>query len=60
MLLLLVITLFGQRQNEMFVFFFVDTSAGPIVIQVRTDASVTGRGFKLFYMQNPCPRMLRQ
>lgn len=42
------------------VFFSVDTSGGPIVIQVRTDSSVTGRGFKLFYMQNRCPGMRRQ
>ncbi|XP_044260176.1 uncharacterized protein LOC123008447 [Tribolium madens] len=32
-----------------------DSSAGPIVIPVRTDGSVTGRGFKLFYTQNRCP-----
>ncbi|XP_063924237.1 uncharacterized protein LOC135138242 [Zophobas morio] len=32
-----------------------DTSGGPIVIPVRTDDSVTGRGFKLFYTQNRCP-----
>ncbi|EFA05241.2 hypothetical protein TcasGA2_TC015389 [Tribolium castaneum] len=31
-----------------------DSSAGPIVIPVRTDGSVTGRGFKLFYTQNRC------
>ncbi|KAJ8979796.1 hypothetical protein NQ317_001285 [Molorchus minor] len=31
-----------------------DTGAGPIVIPVRTDSSVTGLGFKLFYTQNPC------
>nr|CAH7729702.1 unnamed protein product [Callosobruchus chinensis] len=31
-----------------------DTSAGPIVIPVRTDFSRTGLGFKLFYMQNLC------
>lgn len=46
------------KQNS--IGFFVDTTAGPIVIHVRTDASITGRGFKLFYMQNPCPRMRRQ
>ncbi|KAL1502846.1 hypothetical protein ABEB36_007930 [Hypothenemus hampei] len=32
-----------------------DTSTGPIVINVRTNGNVTGLGFKLFYIQNPCP-----
>ncbi|XP_066153722.1 uncharacterized protein [Euwallacea fornicatus] len=32
----------------------VDTSTGPIVINVRTNANVTGLGFKLFYVQNVC------
>ncbi|XP_030764365.1 uncharacterized protein LOC115888705 [Sitophilus oryzae] len=32
----------------------VDTSAGPIVINVRTNGNVTGLGFKLYYTQNPC------
>ncbi|XP_065173022.1 uncharacterized protein [Atheta coriaria] len=31
-----------------------DTSGGPIIIPVRTNAASTGRGFKLFYTQNPC------
>ncbi|XP_017770277.1 PREDICTED: uncharacterized protein LOC108558006 [Nicrophorus vespilloides] len=31
-----------------------DMSNGPIVIPVKTSGSGTGRGFKLFYMQNKC------
>ncbi|XP_044762650.1 uncharacterized protein LOC123319783 [Coccinella septempunctata] len=31
-----------------------DNSLGPIVIQVRTNGSAVGRGFKLFYTQNRC------
>ncbi|KAF2889670.1 hypothetical protein ILUMI_16503, partial [Ignelater luminosus] len=32
-----------------------DSSAGPIIVPVRTDGRVTGRGFRLFYTQNRCP-----
>lgn len=32
----------------------IDNSLGPIVVQVRTNGSATGRGFKLFYTQNRC------
>ncbi|XP_072380352.1 uncharacterized protein [Diabrotica undecimpunctata] len=32
-----------------------DTSSGPIVIQVRTNAATVGYGFRLFYTQNRCP-----
>uniref|UniRef100_A0A182P7M9 CUB domain-containing protein n=1 Tax=Anopheles epiroticus TaxID=199890 RepID=A0A182P7M9_9DIPT len=30
------------------------SSAGPIVIAVRTDQTIVGRGFKLYYMQHVC------
>lgn len=31
-----------------------DTSGGPFLVQVRTDGSVIGRGFKLKYLQKSC------
>lgn len=31
-----------------------DYSAGPILIPVRTNSEVVGRGFKLYYEQQPC------
>ncbi|ENN75071.1 hypothetical protein YQE_08384, partial [Dendroctonus ponderosae] len=33
----------------------VDTSSGPIVINVRSNSNVTGLGFKLRFTQNRCP-----
>jgi len=32
----------------------VDYSAGPIIIPVKTNEKIVGRGFKLYYSQNPC------
>lgn len=31
-----------------------DYSAGPIIIPVRTNDAVVGRGFKIIYNQIPC------